>query len=302
VLLVAVGLYLTNSFNRDQFQLQQDSTRQQQDLALTGQRADRFVKAIDQLGQEGTREPGQNIDDKLGIRLGGIYALETLMRDSPDDENTIIEVLCAFIRTHAPRPAIIPKWVRASSVDVRAALSVLGRRPFPSTHKDLDLSNTLLGLDLMDLRGANLIGADLNHADLTGTELTLAHLKFAGLAEANLKAADLTGADLTGAMLTRADLTGTQLLRVNLFSANLRGAALIGANLTLSGLAYADLTDANLSHAYLPRADLTGAHLTGADLTSDQLLCARITDTTKLPPGVKRPTPHALTNNPNCKH
>src|SRR4051794_31184239 len=52
VLLVAIGLYLTNNFNRDQIRLQQDSTQQQQDLAVKGQRADRFVKAIEQLGQE----------------------------------------------------------------------------------------------------------------------------------------------------------------------------------------------------------------------------------------------------------
>jgi hypothetical protein len=37
VLLVAVGLYLTNDFNRDQFRLQQGSARQQQDLALRQQ-------------------------------------------------------------------------------------------------------------------------------------------------------------------------------------------------------------------------------------------------------------------------
>ena len=200
VLLVAVGLYLTNDFNRDQYRLQQDSARQQQDLALKGQRADRFVKAVDQLGQEG--------NDKLGIRLGGIYALETLMRDSPNDENTIIEVLCAFVRTHAPLPKIIPKEVPKSPFDVRAALAVLGRRPNPNRHTYLNFNNTLLGLAAMDLRNADLYGADLHGANLYGVDLNRANLTETNLTGANLQHANLQHANLTGANLTGANLTG----------------------------------------------------------------------------------------------
>jgi hypothetical protein len=43
VLLVGVGLVLTNDFNRDQLALQQTTAQQQQDLALKGQRAERFI-------------------------------------------------------------------------------------------------------------------------------------------------------------------------------------------------------------------------------------------------------------------
>jgi len=73
VVLVGVGLVVTNNFNRDQLAQQQQSAHEQQDLALKGQRADRFVRAVDQIGQDGT--------DRLGVRLGGIYALEVLMKE-----------------------------------------------------------------------------------------------------------------------------------------------------------------------------------------------------------------------------
>lgn len=111
MLLVAVGLYLTNDFNR----AQQHLAVNQQDLAIKGQQSDRFITAVEQLGQEDI--------DKLSIRLGGIYALEALMRDSSIYRQAAIDVLSAFIRTHAAiwrkPPAVVPP----SPADIRAALT-----------------------------------------------------------------------------------------------------------------------------------------------------------------------------------
>ncbi|GIF25801.1 uncharacterized protein YjbI with pentapeptide repeats [Actinoplanes tereljensis] len=308
VLLVAVGLYLTNNFNRDQIRLQRDSTNAQRDLALKGQRADRFVAAVDQLGQEGT--------DRLSIRLGGIYALETLMKDSPEDENTVIEVLCAFVRTHSPRPRTIPRQVPDSPADVRAAISVLGRRPNPYSHAYLDFRNALLGLHDADLQGADLSGTNLADANLTGAFVIGANLRFVSLTDANLTGAFLTDANLTdanlaGANLTDAGLNKTYLTRTKLINANLTGAALYlaklteanlaGANLTGATLFYADLTNANLTGAKLTRANLTGANLTRANLTSGQVACSRMDASTRLPNGVVRPAEGAW-NSTECKN
>ena len=51
---------------------------------------DRYTKAIEQLGS-----------DKLDVRIGGIYALERVARDSARDHPTVMEVLTAFIREHS---------------------------------------------------------------------------------------------------------------------------------------------------------------------------------------------------------
>ena len=51
---------------------------------------DRYTKAIEQLGS-----------DKLDVRIGGIYALERIARDSARDHPTVIEVLAAFVREHS---------------------------------------------------------------------------------------------------------------------------------------------------------------------------------------------------------
>jgi hypothetical protein len=46
-----------------------------------------FTRAVEQLGS-----------DKLEVRVGAIFALERLSRESPDDYWTIMEVLAAFVR------------------------------------------------------------------------------------------------------------------------------------------------------------------------------------------------------------
>ena len=55
-----------------------------------GQITDRFTKAINQLGEAGP--------ERLPIRLGGIYALERIAKDSERDHWPIMEVLTAYLR------------------------------------------------------------------------------------------------------------------------------------------------------------------------------------------------------------
>src|SRR5215211_1089315 len=66
-----------------------------------GQITDRFTKAITQLG-----------DTNLAVRLGGIYALERIAKDSAFDHGSVIEVLTAFVREYSHGRANPPwTWV-----------------------------------------------------------------------------------------------------------------------------------------------------------------------------------------------
>ncbi|MGJ6969179.1 pentapeptide repeat-containing protein [Streptosporangium sp. G11] len=213
-----------------------DTARRTFRLGEQGHVTDRYTKAIEQLGS-----------DKLDIRLGGIYALERIARDSARDHPTVMEVLAAFVREHS-RDAETDEEGKVKPrgpglrTDLQATLTVIGRRAV--THDT--------GVRI-DLTGANLTGANLTRAILTGADLARADL-----ARADLTGADLTGANLARANLARADLTGVYLTRAILTGANLTGADLTGAILTRAYLASADLTG-----AYLASADLTGAYLDG---------------------------------------
>jgi uncharacterized protein YjbI with pentapeptide repeats len=85
------------------------------------------------------------------------------------------------------------------TVDVQAALAVLGRLP---VRPDVLRANlTSANLTEASLIGANLTGAILFHSNLTGVVLF----------EADLTEAQLLGTDLTGANLLKANLTKTNL-------------------------------------------------------------------------------------------
>jgi hypothetical protein len=221
-------------------------------LSRQGQITDRYTKAIGQLG-----------DDKLEIRLGGIYALERIAVDSERDHSTIVEVLSAYIRERRPYPPVpadepLPEPIPTVGTDVKAALTVLGRLP----RRDLVRAH---------LHRADLPLIDLPHADLTAADLSSAHLpgamlNGADLTKADLFAATLTSADLSDARLVEARLTGARLVGARLEFADLTGADLVGVNLAGAALRGARLIGANLAGARLPNADLTGVDLSGARL------------------------------------
>src|SRR6266511_4073490 len=235
--------------------------REQLQIAQQGQVTERFTRAIDQLGHA-----------ELDVRLGGIYALERIANDSPDDRTAIAEVLTAFVRGHAPwPPKLAGQYLAEAPIkqvpelqvrapDVQAALTVLARRqPLPKLRGRLDLEAT-------DLRKAR-----LGDADLKGVSLSSANLQEATLDGANLQRAILHNANLQGALLERAQLQeasfdGANLQEAILDQAQLQAAILDGANLQGAHLEYARLHGASLNRANLKGANLNSANLQGANL------------------------------------
>ncbi len=257
--LAAVGaLY----FNTNQTSQALQATRDQVGLSEQGQLTDRFSKAVEQLGTQ----------DSLEVRLGGIYALERIARDSARDHPTVMEVLSAYVREHAPLPLCTSTAASARpTTDVQAILTVIGRRDINRDRDPLALNDTCLGG--ANLTDAGLRSADLSYADLSGADLSGADLGRAYLGRAYLTGAYLTGANLGGANLIVADLSDAHLPLADLCSADLTGTDLGSAN----------LGSANLGGAYLDRANLTNADLTNADLTNANLFGTNLTDVRGLP-------------------
>lgn len=194
-----------------------------------GQITERFTRAIEQLGSR-----------ELSIRLGGIYALERIARDSERDHWPIMEVLTAYVRKNrrwgnhvgsgpVDKPPELP-------IDIQAILTVIGRRSHRrGEDHPLDLAAT-----------------DLRRADLSN-----AHLEGARLGMANLEGADLSGAHLEGAILWGARLEGT----------NLSGARLKGAN--LGGRDLGGLVD-GLTREQIREAETDGETIRPDDLRGDR--------------------------------
>jgi hypothetical protein len=81
--IVAVGALFYNARNHI-------VSRRTYELTERGQVTDRYARAVEQLASK-----------SIEIRLGGIYALERIARDSPSDQQTIVDVLCAYVRNYS---------------------------------------------------------------------------------------------------------------------------------------------------------------------------------------------------------
>jgi hypothetical protein len=269
-------------------------------LAATreGQIADRYAKAIEQLGS-----------DNVTVRLGGIYSLERLALDSDRDYGAVIQMLAAFVRQRSPWPpmdhSLIVQTLERLPEDVQTALTVLGRRPKFFEHGErhrLDLTST--DLRNADLAGAHFEGAELQFSCLDGVNLIGAHLSRVILWGAWLRGAKLMISDLRYAFLNNAHLEkayffhpstehfeaarklGNQDIAADYakrFSSKLP--AFEGEVTEQEGrsredlLAHADFTQAHLDGAELKHTDLRQA----VGLTAAQIASANADETTFLP-------------------
>lgn len=234
----------------------QDLEKQETDvkLALQRERNGRF--------SDGVRLLAEHEAAKLASRLGGIYTLAALGKESKDDLDRVVATLCAFVRTNGQFPPMDPENAAdpfRQPEDVQAAFTMI------------------VGLERsgqVDLRGAKLCGLEGIGAKFSG----------ANLSQANLMGAKLIGADLSRADLSQANLVGTDLTRANLHQAllmmaDLRKAILVDADLSRAGLSRADLHSANLHGANLASADLSGTKLERVNLFGAKLEGVRLIGT-----------------------
>jgi len=235
------------------------------EVAEQGQITERFTKAIEQLSS-----------DNISIRLGGIYALERIAKDSERDHWTIMEVLSALVRENAPvkddleeKKAEGEQQLQKLCTDIQAALTVIGSRNPDLDQGVIDLSNT-------DIRGANLIEAKLPKANLSGAKLQgamlcKADLQRANLSEAILEGANFSEANLKESIIRRAIVRHTTLHKAKLQKADLRFAKLQGAFLDKADLKEAYLSSAILQGTYLNKSNLQGSNLIGTQLDDANL-------------------------------
>jgi uncharacterized protein YjbI with pentapeptide repeats len=278
-----VGLYLA-IIRTAAARRQSQAANVQADIAEKGHVTERFSKSVEQLGNE-----------RMAVRLGAIYALEQVAKDSPAEYHwPIMETLTAFVRQGDPTPVVPDHDAKVEpsqedeglggetastgnenregevngapepklppiNADISAAVAVMARRNIGNDpdSRFLDFSGAnMTGLSLANVEPRNLAKAQFGQANLEGARLRDANMKGANLFETNLKGADLKGAHLEGAGLLEANLEGA-----NLHGAHLEGAGLTGANLEMAAL-----TEANLEGAGLKAANLKGAGLYKANL------------------------------------
>jgi uncharacterized protein YjbI with pentapeptide repeats len=117
--------------NRDQLQTTREqmahtleTTQQQLNLTEQGQVTDRYTRAVEQLGHE-----------KAPVRLGALYSLEHLAQDNPKYRQTVVDVVCAYLRMPYTLPA--QTELDAEQVEEMAPpANGRDRAPYPASERD----------------------------------------------------------------------------------------------------------------------------------------------------------------------
>ncbi|MBE8477484.1 pentapeptide repeat-containing protein [Streptomyces justiciae] len=289
--LAAIAALLFTGISSRQARDELKNRQRELDISEQGQVTERYTAAVEQLG-----------NSSLDVRLGGIYALERIMRDSPRDQPTITSVLSSYMHTHCVRSKQLEETTTPE--DLKAAASVIANRKkgvgdesqvnwsrcsiVDASMKnaflaEADLSRSHLSAVTLsgDMRGINLEGASLHDVNMEHVNFQNAWMVDVHLSgDCYISNWDLTGAQLDGFKVDRV-ANGTVFQSMNFSNTSLKNASLVNLSLPFVSFRNADLEAANLSGlsvsasslalrgkpADFRGASLAGARLDGADLS-----------------------------------
>ena len=231
-------------------------------LGEKGNITERFKNAVEHLGNASE-----------SVRMGGIYALYHVARESSEYVETVKEIL----RSHTNVIMADPEYAKRDepSNEIAAILNVL----FPVI--DIMKPHTEALFKNMEISNWNLRGANLLHRNMKGVQGININLSKAKLWQANLSDAYLRQSNFSGADFGEANLSRAYLREVDLSKARMTYADLSGADLSQVNFSGADMWHVDLSSAYAETLNLSGAFLYKANLSGmreisvEQLLEAR---------------------------
>ncbi len=250
---------------------------------------EQISRAVEQMGAYKQSVHEKSYEPNIEVRLGGLYSLQRIMKDSPKDEETIAKIFYAYVRENAKKIKIKIKTGIMDTPpreDVQAALDIMGQfnKEWKKQGKEIPLDSRI-NLSRSSLAKYSFANMDLSNAILEDADLSGVELEKISLSGINLSNADLSGAYLYGIDFTDADLSGANLSGASLYHVYFTSAYLPGLVLSNTGL-----YDSSFRDAILYDVDLSGVDLSYVmDLTQRQIDLADGDEKTKLPEGLEHP-------------
>ena len=268
----ASGIEAAADAQKETAQAQQETAEAQHKTAQAQHDANEQKMFNDATAKLGDKSPS--------VRLGGIYALDTLARSNEAYLVRIVKILCAHLRETTQQKDYQENHKNEPSNEIQSLLEVLSElNRFSEEKKEGKQSKPVR----LNLSGAYLVGANLENACLNRTDLSRADMRKARLFQAHLQKADLKNAkmqraislmtQMQGASLWGAQMQGAILLEAQMQVANLWAAQMQGASLRM-----AQMQGTLLLEAQMQGADLKGAQMQGANLRWVQMQGARLWD------------------------
>ena len=291
-------------------QMQATAARHQVQIAWQTHYTDLFTRAVEQLGtlraakdqitnrdgETAALEPSPNLE----VRLGAIFTLERIARQSGKDYWPVVEVLCAYIRSSENTGAFIPlsededvhDWldkVPPPRPDIQAALSVLCRCSTEWRSRVTDRERRF------DLSGAILQRVSFEDTICRGINLTDAHLENARFSNARLTDMEFDGAELQHSRFYKARIQSSSFQHANLYGAQFTDSHLREVFLWDTKFLWADFDGAKFENVTAIDVDFRWANLFDADLLgvedsdADLLKGSLGDESTSVPLGSNRP-------------
>ncbi|TMR90601.1 pentapeptide repeat-containing protein [Nonomuraea basaltis] len=172
-----------------------DTARRTFQLGERGHVTDRYGRAVEQLGS-----------DQAPVRLGGLYALEDLAQATPELRQTIVAVICAYLRMPFAMPTDRTTPDKAAGPDARDDGGSTPGRHDP--HEELQVRVTAQRILTAHLRyqpppsnrwwQSREADADLRHWPDINLDLTGAMLVDFEMSKCQVTSANFTGTTFTG--------------------------------------------------------------------------------------------------------
>ena len=184
-------------------------------------------------------------------RLAGIYSLERLANDLPDESVAIARIITTFITN--PSKGVKKDEVRRGFLTLLRIVKKIGPDPFISQESNLNLAGLKLeGFHLKDysFRGFLLSGAKFYNVGFT-------NIDFAGV---NLKGATFKDCYKGGVLnFTSANLSGSNIITTNFSEAVFVDSKLNRASIEGGSFENADFSNANMENLILRDTKLSGS-------------------------------------------
>jgi len=220
-------------------------------IAEEGHITDRFTKAVEQLGASQDGRP------TIEVRIGAIYALERISKDSPRDYWSVVDILAEYLCQHAKpenlqttelRTFLNTSFIRA---DLAAVLRVLSRRrdPLPQFGTRLQLHNCFLPWTTIaaDFSRTAMLNCDFSkdhflRTDFSGSNFGRIDFRECGFHDVNFSRTLQTSVSFRGSSFDGCVFTEAVLSHIDFQGAVLRSVDFLGAKMTLVIVKGTDLT------------------------------------------------------------
>jgi uncharacterized protein YjbI with pentapeptide repeats len=205
-------------------------------------------------------------------------------------------------RAHALRD-----FPHVSRIDIKTALTVIGRRPdWMKAEEDTkqrpkpDLQKVnLQGWDLstfnldffnlngaqmqgVDLRGAKMQGADLYNVEMQGANLSKAKMNRANMNVTELQGAfmsnvELQGAELSGTEMQASDISGARMQEAFMISTKLQRAKMDAAKMQKSTIIHTSMQGAEMAYSNMKEVSMGDVGMQGVDMANAIISDSQIT-------------------------